>query len=211
MERRPRSEERRSDDSIPEALRSEPHVVTVVIFIPTSIDGVMIVELEPRGDDRGFFARSFCARTFASEGLTPVTVQTNVSVNRVAGTLRGLHYQHAPAAEAKLVRCTRGRVFDVALDVRPASPTYLQHVATILDADSRRALYVPEGFAHGFLTLEDDTELTYQVSAEYSPQAEDGVRWDDPAVAIPWPIEVRVISDKDEAWPLMGTKRAGAP
>ena len=181
-----------------------------MIFVPTAIDGVVIVELEPRGDDRGFFARSFCTRTFEDEGLTPVTAQTNVSFNRVAGTLRGFHYQHAPAAEAKLVRCTRGRVFDVALDVRTDSPTYLQHVATFLDAEERRALYLPEGFAHGFLTLEDDTELTYQVSAEYAPHAEDGVRWDDPAISIPWPIEVRVISDKDAAWPLLGHGRSGA-
>jgi len=182
-----------------------------MIFTPTNIDGVLIVELEPRGDDRGFFARSFCARTFESEGLTPVTAQTNVSYNRRAGTLRGLHHQHAPAAESKLVRCTRGRVFDVALDVRPTSPTYLQHVATVLDAEQRNALYVPEGFAHGFLTLEDDTELTYQVSAEYAPQAEDGVRWNDPAISIPWPIEVRVISDKDAAWPLLGSGHVGGP
>jgi len=180
-----------------------------VIFVSTDIDEVVIVELEPRGDDRGFFARSYCARTFEAAGLTPVTAQTNVSFNRVAGTLRGLHFQHAPAAEAKLVRCTRGRVFDVALDVRPDSPTYLRHIATILDADERRALYVPEGFAHGFLTLEDDTELTYQVSAEYAPAAEDGVRWDDPAIAVPWPIDVRVISDKDAAWPLLGNGRGG--
>jgi dTDP-4-dehydrorhamnose 3,5-epimerase len=124
-----------------------------------------------------------------------------VSFNHRAGTLRGLHFQRPPAAEAKLVRCTRGRIFDVAVDVRPTSPTFLRHVAVVIDAEERAALYVPEGFAHGYLTLEDGCEVAYQVSDFYTPGAEAGLRWDDPALGIAWPHEVRVVSDKDSSWP----------
>ena len=172
-----------------------------MILTPTDIAGVVVVTPELRADDRGFFARTFCAREFEAAGLRPLVAQANVSFNHRAGTLRGLHYQRPPAEEAKLVRCTRGRVFDVAVDVRPASPTYLRHVGVVLDAEERNALYVPEGFAHGYLTLEDGCEVAYHASEFYTPEAEEGIRWDDPALAIAWPHEVRVVSAKDSGWP----------
>ena len=180
-----------------------------MIFTPTDIDGVVVVTPELRTDDRGFFARTFCAREFEAAGLRSLVAQANVSFNHHAGSLRGLHFQRAPAAEAKLVRCTRGRVFDVAVDVRPTSPNFLRHVGVVLDAEERNALYVPEGFAHGYLTLEDGCEVVYQVSEFYTPGAEGGLRWDDPELGIAWPAEVRVISEKDANWP--GVDRAGLP
>ena len=170
-------------------------------FISTDIDGVVVVQPELHTDERGFFARTFCAREFEAAGLRPVVAQTNVSFNERAGTLRGLHFQRPPAAESKLVRCTRGRVYDVAVDLRPASPTYLRHVGVVLDADERNALYVPEGCAHGYLTLEDGCEVAYQVSEFYTPGVEGGLRWNDPALAIAWPADVQVISEKDASWP----------
>lgn len=172
-------------------------------FTPTAIEGVVIVEPQPHADERGFFARTFCAREFGAAGLSPVVAQANVSFNHRAGTLRGLHYQRPPAQEAKLVRCTRGSVFDVAVDLRPGSPTYLRHVGVVLDADARNALYVPEGCAHGYLTLEDGCEVTYQVSEFYTPGVEAGLRWDDPTLGIDWPREVRVVSPKDAGLPLL--------
>jgi dTDP-4-dehydrorhamnose 3,5-epimerase len=174
-----------------------------MLFKPTPIAGVVEVAIEPHGDDRGFFARTYCTREFEAAGLTPLSAQANLSFNPRAGTLRGLHFQRPPAAEAKLVRCTRGRVYDVAVDVRPGSPTYLRHVGVVLDADERNALYVPEGCAHGYLTLEDGCEVVYQVSEFYTPGVEGGLRWDDPALAIAWPHEVRAISAKDTAWDLL--------
>jgi dTDP-4-dehydrorhamnose 3,5-epimerase len=174
-----------------------------VIFERTDIAGVVVVRAEPLADDRGMFARTYCAREFAAAGLNPTVAQANVSFNVRAGTLRGMHFQHPPAAEAKLVRCTRGRVYDVAVDLRPGSPTYLRHVGRVLDADAHEALYVPEGCAHGYLTLEDGSEVAYQVSAFYAPGAEGGLRWDDPVLAIDWPAPVRVISPKDASWPLL--------
>jgi dTDP-4-dehydrorhamnose 3,5-epimerase len=174
-----------------------------VIFERTAIDGVVAVRAEPLADDRGMFARTYCAREFAAAGLNPTVAQANVSFNRRVGTLRGLHFQRPPAAEAKLVRCTRGRVYDVAVDLRPDSPTYLRHVGRILDAETHEALYVPEGCAHGYLTLEDASEVAYQVSAPYAPGEEGGLRWDDPVLAIAWPGPVRVISPKDAGWPLL--------
>ena len=170
-------------------------------FISTDIDGVVVVQPELHTDERGFFARTFCAREFEAAGLRPVVAQTNVSFNERAGTLRGLHFQRPPAAESKLVRCTRGRVYDVAVDLRPASPTYLRYVGVVLDADERNALYVPEGCAHGYLTLEDGCEVAYQVSEFYTPGVEGGLSWNDPALAIAWPAEVQVISSKDASWP----------
>lgn len=169
-------------------------------FQTTSIEGVYIVELQEIGDERGFFARSYCEREFSAMGLTVPGVQCNVSFNRHKGTLRGLHFQNAPAAESKLVRCTRGRIVDVAVDIRPDSATRYQHVQVELTAQNRKALYVPEGFAHGFQTLEDDTEVFYQVTAFYSPEDEGGIRHDDPALAIDWPLQVTTISDKDRSW-----------
>ena len=174
-------------------------------LIPTPIAGVVVVEATVHVDDRGLFARTYCAREFAAAGLNPVVAQANTSFNHVAGTLRGLHFQRRPAAEAKLVRCTRGRVYDVAVDYRPESPTYLHHYGVVLDADERNALYVPEGCAHGYLTLEDASEVAYQVSEFYTPGVEGGLRWDDPALAIAWPGEVRVISPKDAVWPLLSS------
>lgn len=171
---------------------------------PLDVPGPALVEMELREDERGFFARSFCAEEFAAAGLEPVVSQSNVSWNRSAGTLRGMHWQVDPAPEAKLVRCTRGAVHDVAVDVRPGSPTYLQHVAVELTADNRLALYVPPLFAHGYLTLTDDTEVTYQVSAAYTPGTERGLRYDDPALGLSWPAPVAVVSDKDRGWALLG-------
>ena len=176
---------------------------TVVIFTPTDIEGVVVVGPELHADARGFFARTFCAREFEAAGLRPLVAQANVSFNHRIGTLRGLHFQRPPAAEAKLVRCTRGRVFDVAVDLRPGSSSYLRHVGVVLDAEERNALYVPEGCAHGYLTLEDACEVAYQVSEFYTPGVERGLHWDDPALGIAWPGEVRVISEKDAAWPYL--------
>lgn len=172
-------------------------------FTKTSIDGVYIVELQELGDERGFFARSYCEHEFLAIGLTVPGVQCNVSFNRHKGTLRGLHFQHPPAAEAKLVRCTRGRIVDVAVDMRADSPTRYQHVMVELTAENRRALYIPEGFAHGFQTLEDETEVFYQVTAFYSPEHESGLRSDDPRLAIDWPLAISTISDKDRGWDLI--------
>lgn len=175
-----------------------------MILHPTTIPGVVIVDIERHADARGFFARTFCAREFQAAGLRPSVAQANLAYNHAAGTLRGLHYQLPPAAEAKLVRCTRGRVFDVAVDLRADSPTYLAHVGVVLDPDEHRGLYVPEGCAHGYLTLADHSEVMYQVSEFYTPEAESGLRWDDPRLAIEWPAEVRIVSDKDTAWPHLG-------
>ena len=170
-------------------------------FIETQIAGVWIVELERLGDDRGFFARSFCTEEFAAHGIDTAVVQCNISFNDKAATIRGLHYQAPPAAEGKLVRCTSGAIYDVAVDVRPESPTYLHHVAVELTADNRIALFVPELFAHGFQTLADNTEVFYLVSEFYAPEQELGIRWNDPKFKIAWPIEPAHISRKDASWP----------
>jgi dTDP-4-dehydrorhamnose 3,5-epimerase len=172
----------------------------------TELAGTAIVDLELREDDRGFFARTFCREEFAAAGLEPLVEQCNLSYNHRAGTLRGMHYQLAPAEEAKLVRCTRGAIVDVIVDMRPESATYLQHVAVELTADNRRALYVPPMFAHGYLTLADGAEVVYQVSQAYTPGAEAGLRYDDPALGISWPVPVTVISPKDAAWPLLAER-----
>ncbi|MVA77267.1 dTDP-4-dehydrorhamnose 3,5-epimerase [Auraticoccus sp. F435] len=169
----------------------------------TAIDGVAVIDLERREDDRGFFARTFCAEEFAAAGLEPVVDQCNLSGNHRAGTLRGMHLQVAPHPETKLVRCVRGAVLDVIVDLRPDSPTRLQHVAVELSADNRRALYVPAYFAHAYLTLVDDTEVMYQVTGRYEPSAERGLRHDDPALGIEWPLPVTTISAKDASWPLL--------
>lgn len=166
-------------------------------------DGPVLVELEAREDARGLFARTFDRAVFAAAGLEAVVDQANLSVNHRAGTLRGMHYQTASAPEAKLVRCTRGAVVDVAVDVRPDSPTYLQHVMVELSAENRRALYVPPLFAHGYQTLEDHTDVAYQVSGAYSPDHERGLRHDDPALSLAWPLPVVELSAKDGSWPLL--------
>jgi dTDP-4-dehydrorhamnose 3,5-epimerase len=176
-----------------------------VIVAPTELAEVLVVELEPIADERGFFARAWDEDALTAAGARARFVQANVAYNRRAGTLRGLHYQEPPHAEAKLVRCTRGWLWDVAVDVRPESPTYLRWVAVELSADNRRAVYVPEGFAHGYQTLADDTEAFYEVTARYAPDAERGVRWDDPAIGVEWPAAAeRAVSAKDRSWPLLG-------
>jgi dTDP-4-dehydrorhamnose 3,5-epimerase len=174
-------------------------------FTACSVPGPQLVELDQLTDERGFFARSFCEKEFADAGLESAVAQCNVSHNLVAGTLRGLHYQTADAPEAKLVRCTRGAIVDVVVDMRPSSPTLGRHVAVELTADNRVALYVPPLFAHAYLTLQDDTEVHYQVSQPYTPNTERGLRFDDPVLGIEWPRGVQVISDKDRSWPLVGS------
>jgi dTDP-4-dehydrorhamnose 3,5-epimerase len=171
-----------------------------MIFTPTKLVGAFLVDLEERRDERGFFARAFCAREFEAHGLVPTVVQTNMSFNHKAGTLRGMHYQIAPATETKYIRCLRGAIHDVIVDLRPDSPTYLQHLAVDLTAENRRALYVPALFGHGFQTLADDTEVLYEVSAYYTPELERGARYDDPAFGITWSRPVSVISPKDLSW-----------
>ena len=170
----------------------------------TRIPGVHLVEPERLEDERGFFARTWCAEEFAGRGLNANIAQCGTSYNRQAGTLRGLHYQTAPHAEEKLVRCTRGAIFDVAVDLRPESPTLHEWLGVELSADNRRQLYVPAGCAHGFLTLADDTEVFYQLSASHHPESARGARWNDPLLNIRWPSEVRVISQPDRDWPLLG-------
>lgn len=172
-----------------------------MIFRETPLAGAFLVELEPREDERGFFARVFCEREFTEQGLSARFVQVNDSLARAAGTLRGMHYQLPPHAETKLVRCLRGTLFDVIVDLRPGSRTFRRHFGVRLDAETRSMLYVPRGFAHGFVTLEPDTEALYFVDAFYAPEAERGMRWDDPALGIEWPLEPRVISEKDRTHP----------
>lgn len=171
-----------------------------MIFTKTDVNDVWILDLELRADDRGFFARSFDAEEFEARGCKPVILQANISYNRTQGTLRGMHMQVDPAEESKLVRCTKGSIYDAIVDMRPESSTYMQHVGVELTADNHRALYVPPMFAHGFQTLEDDVEVTYQVGDVYRPGHERGFMYDDPALGIEWPLPVSVISDKDAAW-----------
>ncbi len=173
-----------------------------MIFKETPLKGAFVVELEPFHDERGFFARAFCRREFEAHGLKPEVAQSNLSFSRKRGTLRGMHYQVPPASETKFIRCTRGAIYDVIIDLRPDSPTYLQHYGVELSAENRRAIYVPELFAHGCQTLTDDTEIVYLVSEFYTPGCERGLRFDDPAFKIDWPLPVEVISEKDRSWPL---------
>ena len=172
-----------------------------MIFRETTLKGAYIIEPERREDSRGFFARVWCRKEFLAEGLNGQLVQCNISYNKEKGTLRGMHYQVAPFAEIKLVRCTMGAMYDVIIDLRPQSPTYLQWVAVELTAENRKMLYVPENFAHGYQTLVDNTEVFYQVSQFYVPDSEGGVRYNDPAFGIKWPMDVQGISDKDGSWP----------
>jgi dTDP-4-dehydrorhamnose 3,5-epimerase len=172
-----------------------------MIFTDAPLAGAKLVELDKRGDDRGSFARLWCHREFEANGIPMSVAQINNSISRKRGTMRGLHYQAAPHGEAKLMRCVRGSIFDVIVDLRPASPTYTQWFGLELTAANRAMLYVPEHFAHGYLALEDDSEVIYLVSEFYSPEHERGVRHDDPAFGIEWPIEVEIVSDKDRSWP----------
>jgi dTDP-4-dehydrorhamnose 3,5-epimerase len=168
-----------------------------VIFTETKLRGAFIIDIERRTDERGFFARVFCQQEFQERGLKPVITQASIASNPRKGTLRGMHFQFPPAAETKLVRCTRGAILDIIVDLRPESPTYLQHVAVELDADSMRALYVPEGFAHGYQVLEDNTDAAYEMSACYTPGAEGGLLHNDERLGLHWPLPVSVISVKD--------------
>ena len=172
-----------------------------MIILPTRLVDARLIDLEPKPDDRGFFARSWCRRELADQGIDVDIAQESVSYNRLAGTLRGLHFQKPPHEEAKIVRCTRGAIFDVIVDLRPRSPTYRQWEGFHLNAENRRALYVPKGFAHGFQTLVDDTELFYQISAFHVPAAAAGLRYNDTAFGIVWPLPVRAISERDRTAP----------
>ena len=172
-----------------------------MIFTETKLKGAFLIEVQKFEDDRGFFGRTFCQKEFQKYGLNPNVSQANVSYNKKKGTLRGMHYQAAPYEEIKLVRCTRGAICDVIIDMRPESPTFRQWTYAELRADNYLMLYVPEGFAHGFQTLEDDTEVIYQVSQFYTPGSERGIRYDDPVFKIAWPLAVQVISEKDRNWP----------
>ena len=172
-----------------------------MIFRETELSGAFVVETEPIEDERGWFARIFDETEFADRGLTSRFAQGSVAFNKSRGTLRGMHYQEEPHAEAKLVRCTRGSVHDVIVDLRPSSTTFKRWVAVELTAANGRMLYIPEGLAHGYLTLEDETEALYLISAPHAPEAARGVRWDDLAFGIEWPDEPQVMSDKDRTWP----------
>jgi dTDP-4-dehydrorhamnose 3,5-epimerase len=171
-----------------------------MIFRETALPGVMIVQQERREDHRGYFARTFCADEFIDHGLDPRCVQASVSFNRRRGTLRGLHYQVPPYAEVKLVRCLRGAIWDVALDLRPDSPTFRSHIGVELTAESGDAIYIPPGLAHGFQTLEDNTEVFYQMSERYAPAAQHGVRFDDPAFGIQWPLPSPILLERDRSY-----------
>ena len=173
-------------------------------FIETKLKGAFIIESEFLEDDRGFFARTWCRREFEAHGLNPRLLQCNISFNRRRGTLRGMHYQIEPHAEAKVVRCTMGGIYDVILDLRPDSATFKQWLAVELTAKNRRLLFIPVGLAHGFQTLVDQTEVFYQMFEFYHPECARGVRYDDPAFAIGWPLPVRIVSDKDMVYPLWG-------
>jgi dTDP-4-dehydrorhamnose 3,5-epimerase len=168
-----------------------------VLFRETELPGAFVIELQKHEDERGFFARSWCQKEFEAHGLNQRMVQCNVSFNKVKGTLRGMHYQVPPCAEAKLVRCTRGAIYDVIVDLRRESSTYKQHFSEVLSSNNHKALFIPEGFAHGFQTLEDNSEVFYQMSEFYSPEHQQGLRYNDPAFRISWPIEATVISDRD--------------
>jgi dTDP-4-dehydrorhamnose 3,5-epimerase len=172
-----------------------------MVFRKTKLAGVFEICVERKGDERGFFARSWCQQEFESNGLNSKLVQCSLSFNERKGTLRGIHYQAPPYPETKLVRCTQGAIFDVVVDLRPQSPTYKEWIAATLTAENRQMLYVPEECGHGFLTLEDETEVFYQISEFYHPESARGVRWDDPAFRIAWPADVQMISERDRDYP----------
>jgi dTDP-4-dehydrorhamnose 3,5-epimerase len=170
-------------------------------FHETKLPGVFEIDIEPRSDERGLFARVWCAQEFAEHGLNPSLAQCSVSLSTTKGTLRGMHYQEVPYQEAKLVRCTQGAIYDVVVDLRPESSTFKNWIAATLTAQNRHMVYVPEGCGHGFLTLEDETEVFYQIAQVYNAESARGVRWDDPAFRIHWPAEVKVISERDRTYP----------
>jgi dTDP-4-dehydrorhamnose 3,5-epimerase len=174
-----------------------------MIFVETELKGAFIIDVHRLGDNRGFFARVFCQREFQEHGLNPVIAQANIAFSKVKGTVRGMHFQYPPAAEAKLVRCTQGAMLDIMVDLRPESPTYLRHIAVELSADNHRALYAPKRFAHGYQVLEDATEMIYQSSEFYSPENVAGLMYNDPLLDLKWPLPVGQISDKDSSWQLL--------
>jgi dTDP-4-dehydrorhamnose 3,5-epimerase len=171
-----------------------------VIFTETKLKGAFVIDLDRKEDSRGFFARGFCQKEFDAHGLKPIIAQANIAHNALKGTLRGMHFQYPPAAETKLVRCTRGAIIDIIVDLRPESPTYLDQVAVELNDENQRALYVPERFAHGYQVLSDNTDTTYMVGEFYAPEAEAGLLYSDRRLALKWPLPVAVISDKDRAF-----------
>jgi dTDP-4-dehydrorhamnose 3,5-epimerase len=194
----------RATDRLTRGNRHRPLSVqglSVMVFTQTVLPDAFIVDMERRSDERGFFARSWCEREFEAHGLCSRLVQCSVSRSHRKGTLRGMHYQEPPYAETKLVRCTTGAIYDVIIDLRTESSTFKKHLGIVLCAEESRSLYVPEGFAHGFLTLTDNAEVLYQMSAVYEPSAARGVRWNDPAFEIAWPEAVTVISDRDRTYP----------
>ena len=172
-----------------------------MIFTETKLKGAFVIDLQRLEDQRGFFARAWCQKDFEEHGLNPRLAQVNLAFNKKTATVRGMHFQHAPHQECKLVRCSRGAIYDVIVDLRRNSPTYKQWIGVELRPDNYRMLFVPEDFAHGYQTLEDNTEVIYQVSQFYAPKSEGGVRYNDSAFGIKWPLEVTVMSDKDKAWP----------
>jgi dTDP-4-dehydrorhamnose 3,5-epimerase len=172
-------------------------------FTETELAGAFTVDLAPHEDSRGFFGRLFCQQEFAAHGLKPLVAQANLGSNRRRGTLRGMHFQFPPASETKYVRCVRGAVLDIIVDLRPESPTYLRHVAVELSARNQRGIYIPERFAHGYQTLEDETDTIYLVGEFYTPGVEGGLRYDDPGLGLSWPLPVEVISEKDKSWRLL--------
>ena len=174
-----------------------------MIFKETPLRGAFVVELEKRADARGFFARAFCQNEFKAHGLRPIIAQVNVARSHLRGTLRGMHFQYPPAPESKFVRCTRGAILDVIVDLRPESPTYLQHFSVELNDDNQHALYIPERFAHGYQVLCDNTDTSYSADEFYTPSAEGGLRYDDPRLALSWPLPVASISEKDQRFPLL--------
>ena len=179
-----------------------------MIFTETKLKGAFTIDIERREDSRGFFARGFCQNEFKAHGLKPVIAQANIAFNHKQGTLRGMHFQFPPAPETKLVRCTRGAILDIIVDLRPGSPTYLQHIAVELSEDNYRALYVPERFAHGYQALRDKTETSYQVGEFYTPGTEGGLLYNDPRLGLAWPLPVSVISDKDQIWKPLSEQEA---
>ena len=182
-----------------------------MIFAATQLDDAWLIEVEPREDQRGFFARTWCRQELAAQGLDTELAQQSLSYNRHRGTLRGLHFQRSPHEETKIVRCTRGGIFDVIVDLRPRSPTYLQWQGFELTAENRKALYVPKGFAHGFQTLTDEAEIAYQISAFYAPDSAGGYRYDDPEFGIAWPLSVTAISERDLEWPPFKSNATSLP
>ena len=175
-----------------------------MIFTETELKGAYIIDIERREDSRGYFARAFCQKEFEAHGLKPVIAQANVAYNHKKGTLRGMHFQFPPFAETKFVRCTRGGIVDIIVDLRPESPTYLKHISVELNEDNERGLYVPERFAHGYQVLRDKTETSYQVGEFYAPGSESGLAYNDPRLGLEWPLPVSIISEKDQVWKLLG-------